>query len=313
MANIMQLIPFFLLLLLSDIHLTHAEEQQEVSLTVRNELPEPVLFYWDGVDEQDPARVPQNDDEPIAAKGGELKIRTFPGHRFSYDYGGETHYVMVSSKEEESYQVLLAGNHEIGVRCTVTSNAKEDINLPLNIRVLPWWSPGGASRFLSLVRNGHYNGVALNRVVPNFLTQFGISPDYEARTRMRTNRIKDDYVHDPPIPFIQGSMAFAGSGPDSRTTEVFIVATGTTQMQLNHFGANPWETPFALIDDVQNTPVQNWYSYGDMPPWGEGPDSQKIYLEDGYEYLERDFPKLDYIEECVVQEITLKEEIAEEL
>jgi len=302
--------PLSAFLLLIGFQLTNAKGR--IALTVRNELPEPVLLYWDTNDIDTP-RVPQNDGEPIAAKGGELRIETLPGHRFSYDYGGDTHYVTASDLEEHSYQVLLAGKHEIDVHCTVTSNARKDTNLPLVIRVIPWWSPRGASRFLSLIRDGHYNGVALNRVVPNFLTQFGISPDYEVRTRMRTNRIDDDFVHNPPISFRPGMMAFAGSGPDSRTTEVFIVATGTTQRQLRHFGSNPWETPFGVIDDVENTPVQNWYSYGDMPPWGEGADSQKIYSKDGYEYLEKYFPKMDYIEECFVQDIVVNDEIVEEL
>ena len=41
--------------------------------------------------------------------------------------------------------------------------------------------------------------------------------------------------------------------------------------------------------------------YGDMPPWGKGPDPQKIYGE-GYGYLAREFPELDYLETCRVVE-----------
>ena len=42
---------------------------------------------------------------------------------------------------------------------------------------------------------------------------------------------------------------------------------GTSQGQLEYFGVNPWETPFGIIDQVEQTAVANWFSYGDMPPW----------------------------------------------
>ena len=38
-----------------------------------------------------------------------------------------------------------------------------------------------------------------------------------------------------------------------------------------------------------------------MPPWGEGPDPQRVYRDDGYEYLRRAFPELDYARRCVVR------------
>ena len=41
-------------------------------------------------------------------------------------------------------------------------------------------------------------------------------------------------------------------------------------------------------------------AYGDMPPYGEGPESTRIYEEDGYNYLEKNFPKLDYLDICYV-------------
>jgi hypothetical protein len=47
--------------------------------------------------------------------------------------------------------------------------------------------------------------------------------------------------------------------------------------------------------------------YGDMPPFGKGPDSNRIYDVDGYtRYLPKNFPKLDFIDGCyVVEEVGL--------
>ena len=236
-----------------------------MTVTFRNELTEEVVLFYERDDGQ---RIPQNDGEPIAAKGGELTINSFPGHLFSYAYGGHVHYSEVQAKTDDrqisSIQVLLAGKTEIGVQCTVTANKQVEV---LNMRIIPWWSPRGACNFLSLVRSGYYNGAALNRVVPKFLTQFGISSDYETRTHRRSLTILDDPPLEHPIPFVPGMLSYAGSGENSRTTEVFVVMPGTSQQQLAYFGTNPWETPFGVIDNVGQTAVAKWFSYGDMPPW----------------------------------------------
>lgn len=37
--------------------------------------------------------------------------------------------------------------------------------------------------------------------------------------------------------------------------------------------------------------------YGDIPPFGRGPDQQKIHNQ-GNEYVRRNFPKTDFIQSC---------------
>jgi len=43
----------------------------------------------------------------------------------------------------------------------------------VRIDVFPEWSPRGAGRFLELVAARFFDGAAMTRVVPRFLTQFG--------------------------------------------------------------------------------------------------------------------------------------------
>lgn len=137
--------------------------------------------------------------------------------------------------------------------------------------------------------------------MPNFLTQFGISPDYTLRTEALSTTIEDDPVPETgAIKFRPGMMSFAGAGPNTRSAEVFIVMPGTPEGQLDLFGTNPWETPFGVIDNIEETPVPNFYSYGDFFPPGKGPHPQDIYPEGGYEYLAENFPLLDYIDYCIV-------------
>lgn len=217
------------------------------------------------------------------------------------------HYVTPRDKDF----VVLSGNREdIRVVCEVTTESRQQSDT-LSIIVKPYWSPRGASRFLELVRLGYYNGVAFNRVVPGFLTQFGIAVDLDVRNHWGMLSIFDDSPAN--IPFQPGYLSFAGSGPNSRTTEIFIVMPGVDQEQLDYFGENSWETPFALLEgNVEESALTKIYSgYGDMPPWGEGPDSLRIYDEDGYTgFLPQYFPKLDYIDRCyVADEVNIEEEL----
>jgi len=273
--------------------------QGQVLLTFRNELPEPIELFWEGEKE----RIVQH-HEPIPAHGGEIEVTTYPGHTFSYDFGGERHFEETHENTASTFiKVLLGGKTDVSVKCTTTVNGRNLSGNELSIKVIPWWSPRGASWFLHLVRTGYYDGVALNRIVPGFLSQLGIGANYEKRTEYRNRPIPDDPIPNPPVKFHPGMMSYAGSGPDSRTTEVFIVMPNTPQEQLDYFGRESWETPFAFVEDLEESPVSQWQAYGDMPPNGDGPDPHRIYEEGGYEYLEQNFPKMDYIERCWVEEV----------
>jgi peptidyl-prolyl cis-trans isomerase A (cyclophilin A) len=222
-------------------------------------------------------------------------MESFVGHTFVFEANGLTGTVIV----EEDKQIFAIGPSEFLVQCSTTDG-------DINAHIMPEWSPYGAARFLNLVNIGYFDGCALNRVVPKFLTQFGIGANYAMRTKWRMKKIPDD----PPvdIAFEPGYLSYAGSGDDSRSTQVFVVMPDTREKQLEFFGSNSWETPFGFVEEDDLTVVANWYSYGDMPPWGEGPDPQQIYHEDGYEYLKEQFPEMSYIQYCKISGAVSEEE-----
>jgi len=259
---------------------------------------------------------------------------TFSGHVFTYSWGEEAIYHVAEStsgiymdkgsqgrvdtssirtqvhilgdiriagpEQEAEYQHLLEAERikpRSETKKAVCGTTKGDIN----ITIKPFWSPHGAARFLRLIHlHRYFDGCALNRVVPKFLVQFGIGADYDLRTSFRSSNIPDDPKFDPPIVFQPGYMSYAGSGPNSRSSEVFIAQPDARKSQLEYFGVNPWETPFGYVEPEDLNVVASWHSYGDMEPWGKGPDPQKIYKADGYEYLEEEFPELDYIRGCAI-------------
>jgi cyclophilin family peptidyl-prolyl cis-trans isomerase len=92
------------------------------------------------------------------------------------------------------------------------------------------------------------------------------------------------------------SSAFkTGSGPNSRSSQMFI-SYGAHQS----LGTELWETPFGEVTSGMDVANQ-FYSYGDMPPWGKGPVQGKIY--NGPEYINENFPLIDSFEKCTVQRI----------
>ena len=183
--------------------------------------------------------------EPLA----ELILRDVgEGHNFVIsDPATETAQEVTAMRDRSTYFVFTPGGDPIRVVCHLERPAF------LNINVHPEWSPRGAVRFLELVRRGHFSHNAITRVVPNFLAQFGISHDEETRQLINERSIPDD----PPAnmtgapKFAEGMLSFAGSGKDSRGSEMFFVMPGCPSEQLNAFGSNSWETPFGRVADVR--------------------------------------------------------------
>jgi peptidyl-prolyl cis-trans isomerase A (cyclophilin A) len=170
------------------------------------------------------------------------------------------------------------------VTCTST---KGNFSLVVN----PSWAPLGAARFLEMVDSGFFDRIALFRVVPGFLAQFGIP-----YTKTKTwPAIKDDPnvgIQDPV--FQRGMVAFAGSGPNTRTTQLFIGYQDDT-MSL---GKSAWDNPFGIVYQGMDV-VDKFYSgYGDLAAFGgSAPDPTRLANEGGA-WLAREKPNLDYITSC---------------
>ena len=62
-------------------------------------------------------------------------------------------------------------------------------------------------------------------------------------------------------------------------------------------GTQKWETPIGMITEGKEN-IRQFYSYGDMPPWGKGPVQGKIRNDPNY--IPNEFPLIDKFETCQV-------------
>jgi len=130
------------------------------------------------------------------------------------------------------------------------------------------------------------------------LVQFGISyTQDESLKAFADSIIMDDPQLDPPIPFDEGVISFAGSGPNSRSSQLFIAYRPAKSL-----GKQLWETPIGTVIEGMETIRRLNSDYGDMPPWGNGPEQHKI-RKGGKAYIEEEFPKLDYFIHCSVERV----------
>ena len=145
------------------------------------------------------------------------------------------------------------------------------------------WSPRGADRFYSLIRIGFYDDQRFFRVIPNFVVQWGMSGDPEVSAAWQTARIKDDPVKESNVP---GTITFAKTGaPNSRTTQLFI-NVGDNSASLDGQGFAPFGRVVEGMEVVGSFNAE----YGSTPS-----TNQSTIAERGNEFLNKNFPNLDYI------------------
>jgi peptidyl-prolyl cis-trans isomerase A (cyclophilin A) len=160
------------------------------------------------------------------------------------------------------------------------------------IQVRRAWAPNGADRFYNLVKNGFYDNNKIYRMIPYFMVQWGINGDPKINAVWFQARIPDDPVKQSNR---KGYVSFAMGGKNTRTTQIFINFTDDN-IQLDGQGFAPFGTVVKGVDIVDSF----YADYGDGPPVGKtGPDQGRIQME-GNAYLEKNFPKLDFIKSATI-------------
>ena len=153
------------------------------------------------------------------------------------------------------------------------------------IEVTRAWAPIGADRFYNLVKNGYFDDCRFFRVISGFMAQFGISGDPKLNKVWNPAQIKDDPVKQSNT---RGFVSFATAGPNTRTTQLFINYANNAGLDAQGF------SPFGKVNSEGMKVVDAFnHDYGETP-------NQGAIQAQGNAYLEKSFPKLDYIKSAVI-------------
>ena len=159
------------------------------------------------------------------------------------------------------------------------------------IEVTREWSPLGADRFYNMIEVGFFEDVAIFRAIEGFMAQFGIHGDPAISKNWKNAKLQDDPTGKASN--VPGTISFATSGKNSRTTQMFINFGNNARLDGMGF------TPFGKVVEGMDNVNKIYKGYGEGAPRGRGPGQGRVQSE-GNTYMKKDFPKLTYIKSVTI-------------
>src|SRR5688572_2783100 len=144
------------------------------------------------------------------------------------------------------------------------------------------WAPNGVDRIYHLVETGYYDDVRFFRVMPGFVVQFGMHGDPKTNAEWVARPLQDDPVKQSNK---RGTVTFAQTPmPNSRTTQLFINLADNSMLDEQRFA------PIGTVVEGMSVVDKLYAGYGGSPS-----DFQPLIADSGNTFLNRAYPKLDFI------------------
>jgi len=163
------------------------------------------------------------------------------------------------------------------------SNLKDGTENTIVVETVPDWAPLGVAHFWKLLDESQfYDQARFFRVLPKFVAQFGIHADPAVQARYQRDAIPDDPVNGAMTSNTRGTLTFAMSGPNSRTTQLFFNFKDNKYLDREGFA------PIGYIVEGMDLLEQIVDVHREKPVQGK-------IVKRGNEYLNAEFPDLTYI------------------
>ncbi|MCH8830339.1 MAG: peptidylprolyl isomerase [Planctomycetes bacterium] len=153
------------------------------------------------------------------------------------------------------------------------------------IEVTRKWAPLAADRFYTLVKCGFYNDCRFFHVIYKRVAQCGINGDPRVSAEWNNTKFDDEPVKQSNL---RGTVTFAKSpDPNTRSTQFFINYLDNTAKDEQGFA------PFGRVVKGMDVVLRFFKGYGELP-------QQELIARGGNAYLQKNFPKLDYIKTATI-------------
>jgi homoserine O-acetyltransferase len=157
---------------------------------------------------------------------------------------------------------------------------------PFVLAITRAWAPIGVDHFYTLVRAGYYDDSRFSRVVPGFIVQFGLAGDPAMTAAWKDRRIADDPVREHNT---RGTIAYAMTGPNTRTTQLFISLVDNSRLDAQGFA------PIGRVVEGMKVVDSLYGGYGEKSGGGMRAGKQGAVIAGGNAYLDGEFPRLDHL------------------
>ncbi len=155
------------------------------------------------------------------------------------------------------------------------------------------WAPRGVDRFWQLARAGFFDDSRFFRVRAGFIAQFGIPGDPAVAALWHARAIPDDSVRTPQSN-ARGYVAYAMTGPGTRTTQLFVSLGDNARLDAQGF------LPIGRVVRGMNVVQALYTGYGENSGGGMRAGRQDSLFLGGAAWLDRRFPRLDRLIEARV-------------
>jgi len=156
------------------------------------------------------------------------------------------------------------------------------------------WAPLGVDRFYNLARAGFFDDSRFFRVREGYIVQFGIAGDPKVAAVWRNLAIKDDPSTQSNT---RGTIAYAMTGLDTRTTQLYINLADNLQLDSQGFA------PIGRVISGMEVVNRLYSGYGETAGGGMRGGKQGKIFDGGNAYLDSAFPLLDKLRRAHIDPI----------
>ena len=154
------------------------------------------------------------------------------------------------------------------------------------------WSPIGVDRFYNLVRAGFFDDSRFYRVRADYIAQFGIPGDPAVSAVWRDRAMEDDPV---VVSNLRGTIAYAMTGPDTRTTQLFITLVDNPHLDGQGFA------PIGRVVAGMDVADRLYAGYDEDAGGGMRGGKQGKIFSGGNAHLDENFPDLTKLESVTLE------------